>query len=86
MSLAEDGSTNIFEMDLLTRNTKQLTRTVHIDTAPSYSPDGSKVVFESDRDGRQQLFIMDSNGENVKRISYNEGRYATPVWSPRGML
>ena len=85
MSLAQDGSTNIFEMDLLTRVTRQLTNTIHIDTAPSYSPDGEKVVFESDRDGgRQQLFIMGSDGRNVERISYNKGRYATPVWSPRG--
>ena len=85
MSLAQDGSTNIFEMDLLSRATRQLTNTIHIDTAPSYSPDGKKIVFESDRDGgRQQLFIMDSDGRKVKRISYNKGRYATPVWSPRG--
>lgn len=85
MSLAQDGATNIFEMDLLTRATRQLTNTIHIDTAPSYSPDGKKIVFESDRDGgRQQLFIMDSDGRNVQRISYNKGRYATPVWSPRG--
>ena len=85
MSLAQDGATNIFEMDLLSRTTRQLTNTIHIDTAPSYSPDGKKIVFESDRDGgRQQLFIMDIDGRNVKRISYNKGRYATPVWSPRG--
>ena len=85
MSLAQDGATNIFEMDLLSRATRQLTNTIHIDTAPSYSPDGKKIVFESDRDGgRQQLFIMDSDGRNVQRISYNKGRYATPVWSPRG--
>jgi TolB protein len=85
MSLAQDGATNIFEIDLLSRTTRQLTNTIHIDTAPSYSPDGKKIVFESDRDGgRQQLFIMDSDGRNVERISYNKGRYATPVWSPRG--
>jgi TolB protein len=85
MSLAQDGATNIFEMDLLSRATRQLTNTIHIDTAPSYSPEGKKIVFESDRDGgRQQLFIMDSDGRNVKRISFNKGRYATPVWSPRG--
>ena len=85
MSLAQDGATNIFEMDLLSRATRQLTNTIHIDTAPSYSPEGKKIVFESDRDGgRQQLFIMDSDGRNVKRISFDKGRYATPVWSPRG--
>jgi TolB protein len=27
---------------------------------------------------------MDSDGSNVRRLSYGKGRYATPVWSPRG--
>ena len=29
---------------------------------------------------------MDADGRGVRRISYNKGRYATPVWSPRGDL
>ena len=29
---------------------------------------------------------MDSNGKNVKRISFGKGLYGTPVWSPRGDL
>ena len=29
---------------------------------------------------------MDSNGKNVKRISFGNGLYGTPVWSPRGDL
>jgi TolB protein len=29
---------------------------------------------------------MDSDGGNPKRISFGKGRYATPVWSPRGDL
>src|SRR3546814_16765738 len=29
---------------------------------------------------------MDANGGNQRRISFGGGRYATPVWSPRGDL
>ena len=29
---------------------------------------------------------MDADGGNVRRISFGDGRYATPVWSPRGDL
>jgi TolB protein len=36
--------------------------------------------------GTQQLYTMESDGTNVRRISYGEVRYATPVWSPRGDL
>ena len=80
----EDGASDIYEMDLRTQEIRQLTNSRAIDTAPSYSPNGKRVVFESNRAGRQQIYTMTSNGKDVQRISYGEGRYATPVWSPRG--
>ena len=55
-----------------------------IETSPSYSPDGKRIVFSSDRSGGQQLYVMNANGKNMRRISFGKGRYATPVWSPRG--
>jgi TolB protein len=41
-------------------------------------------VFESDRSGNQQLYIMSAGGGEAVRISGGKGRYGTPVWSPRG--
>ncbi|MEK9935301.1 MAG: Tol-Pal system protein TolB, partial [Rhodobiaceae bacterium] len=84
MSWAQEGLTDIYEMDLRTQDIRQLTKTSSIDTAPSYSPDGRRVVFESDRAGRQQIYVMNSDGTGTQRISFGDGRYATPVWSPRG--
>ena len=43
-------------------------------------------MFNSDRGGDQQLYIMGAGGGGAKRISFGNGRYATPVWSPRGDL
>ena len=57
-----------------------------IDVSPCYSPDGQQIVFESDRGGDQQLYVMGAGGGGAKRISFGRGRYATPVWSPRGDL
>ena len=71
-------------MDLRSRRSFRLTNTAAIDTAPSFSPDGSRIVFESDRTGNQQLYVMNADGSGQKRISFGEGRYSTPVWSPRG--
>ena len=64
----------------------RLTEGNSLDTTPSYSPDGSKIVFNSDRGGSQQLYVMDSGGGGIKRISFGNGKYGTPVWSPRGDL
>lgn len=87
MSIAHNGSTQIFAMDLRSRQMRQLTNTPGIiNTSPCYSPDGRRIVFNSDRGGSQQLYVMDANGGNVTRISFGEGKYGTPVWSPRGDL
>jgi len=64
----------------------RLTNAPGIDTGGSFSPDGTKIAFESDRSGTQQLYVMDADGSNPKRISFGGGRYATPNWSPRGDL
>jgi TolB protein len=84
MSLQAEGNSAIYELDLRSRQRRQLTQGTAIDTSPSYSPDGRQVVFETDRDGSQQIYVMNSDGSNPHRISQGEGRYSTPVWSPRG--
>jgi TolB protein len=71
-------------MDLRSKATTRLTDTAAIDTAPSFSPDGSRICFESDRGGRQQVYVMGANGGPAQRISFSDGAYSTPVWSPRG--
>jgi TolB protein len=86
MSLQQEGSANIYAMELRSRRTTRLTDDAAIDVGPSYAPDGSRIVFESDRGGSQQLYVMGADGSNPQRISFGEGTYSTPVWSPRGDL
>jgi TolB protein len=63
-----------------------LTSDPGIDTSPSFSPDGARIVFNSDRGGSPQLYVMNVDGSGQQRISFGQGRYTTPVWSPRGDL
>jgi TolB protein len=87
MSLLQDnGSANLYAMDLRSRNVTRLTNSPAIDTGASYSPDGSQIVFESDRGGKQQIYVMSAGGSEPNRISFGDGSYSTPVWSPRGDL
>jgi TolB protein len=82
MSLGNGGDSGLVEIDLRSKQTRQLTEGAGISTGPSFAPNGADIVFESDREGTQQLYIMGAGG--VRRLSRGEGRYSTPVWSPRG--
>ena len=73
-------------MDLGSRSTSRLTNDASINTSPTYAPDGRRIAFESDRSGKQQIYVMDGSGGSAQRITFGEGRYASPVWSPRGDL
>ena len=41
-------------------------------------------MFESERSGTQQLYVMGADGSGQRRISFGGGRSASPVWSPKG--
>ena len=78
------GNSEIYILDLATRVSSRITNSSAIDVSASFSPDGKKIVFNSDRSGRRHLYVAESDGKNLKRISRERGSYYTPVWSPRG--
>ena len=47
------------------------------------SPDGKRIAFDSDRDGERGVYVADSDGSDVKRVS-GPGYAAVPTWSPNG--
>ena len=63
----EDGNSDIFEIDTEQNTAKRLTSHPGIDTTASYSPDGKKIVFSSDRSGGQQLYLMSSDGLSLEK-------------------
>ncbi|HEX5551026.1 MAG TPA: biopolymer transporter Tol, partial [Nitrospira sp.] len=40
--------------------------------------------FVSDRGGGPQVFLMSSDGSNVRRLTFEGDYNAAPAWSPRG--
>ncbi|QOD37931.1 Tol-Pal system protein TolB [Candidatus Wolbachia massiliensis] len=88
ISHSSDGATNILSLDLNSKRTKKITKNSAISTSPSFSPDQKYIVFSSDISGSQQLYIIDltKKSKKPKRISFGNGKYATPVWSPKGDL
>src|SRR3546814_9406388 len=82
--MAVGGNTDIYLVAASGGRSTRLTDTPGIDIGGSYSPDGSQIVFESDRSGSQQCYVMNADGSNQRRLSFFGGRCATPEWSPRG--
>ena len=58
---------------LESRKVERITEHPSIDTSPSYSPDGKYISFNSDRSGLQQIYVMRSDGTQVKRITFGSG-------------
>jgi Tol biopolymer transport system component len=66
----------------------------HINEEPAWSPDGSQIAFTSDRGGNDDIYVMNSNGGNLRQLTsdpfaalfFNWGNAAdfAPAWSPNG--
>ena len=54
------------------------------DAHPSWSPNREKIVFDSDRSGIPQLYIMNADGGNPRAITDDSLRNTEPKWSPDG--
>jgi Tol biopolymer transport system component len=54
------------------------------DEGPKWSPDGKKIIFRSNRDaksfGRYDLYLMDTEGKNIKRLTHNGGTLINYLW------
>ncbi|OFZ10521.1 MAG: hypothetical protein A2Z20_02755 [Bdellovibrionales bacterium RBG_16_40_8] len=49
---------------------------------PAFSPDGRHVLFVSDRTGTKQLYLVNIDGSNERRITYDGKFYSKPKWGP----
>jgi len=54
------------------------------DLAPSWSPDGSRIAFQSDRDGNYEIYVMNADGSSQTRLSHHPAGDYLPSWSSDG--
>lgn len=74
---------DIFTLDIGLRIRHNLTRNASLDTQAVWSPNGRYIAFQSRRDGRQWLYIMEADGRNVYPLT-NDPKVSqyNPTWSP----
>jgi Tol biopolymer transport system component len=53
------------------------------DASPRYSPNGKRIAFQSDRSGNPEIWMCDSDGQNLSQLtSFRKGVAGTPQWAP----
>jgi dipeptidyl aminopeptidase/acylaminoacyl peptidase len=63
---------------------RQLTTTEKHDRHPRWSPDGQRILFESDRSGENQLWIIDLSGGEARQLTTISSEASNGIWSPDG--
>ncbi len=77
------GKSNLFLLDLETHRVLYLTAGDWTDAAPRWNPAGDRVAFVSDRAGRQDLYVVDDEGDG-HRLTKVQTQVGDPEWAPGG--
>lgn len=65
---------------------RQLTTSPAYDTKPLWSPDGTRIAFNSDRHGSMDLFVVDAAGGIPRRLTTHSGRETLMAWADNDTL
>lgn len=89
MDLANTGTPGpyasaIRTLDLRTGARSRLTGYGTWNSSPSWSSDGTKIAFESSRDGDAEIYVMRPDGSDLAQVTHNEMNDFSPAWSPDG--
>jgi Tol biopolymer transport system component len=92
IDVSPDGQTLVFDLlgDLYALPieggvAKALSRGMAFDTQPRFSPDGRHIVFVSDRDGSENVWIMKADGSGAAPLTSGKDTvFISPEWTPDG--
>ena len=75
------ANSDIYVIDADGKNQRRLTKNTSRNTDPSWSPDGKRIVFVSNRDGNYEIYVMNADGARQVRRRTKDGSDDTdPAW------
>jgi TolB protein len=77
-------NTEIYVMDANGGNVLRRTIDPSRDGSPHWSPDGTKITFDSTRTGGGDIYSMNADGSGVVRLTTSTSHDDDPAWSPDG--
>jgi Tol biopolymer transport system component len=81
-----DTTSEIYTLNIIDGAATRITDNYFFDSYPSYSPDDSRIVFLSERDGTLDLYVMDTSGAD-QQLLYNSGGHDADVdWGSAGRI
>jgi TolB protein len=84
-SLPRTVGQQIVSIDLEAQDRRDLTpHTDGIDDWTAFSPDGRRIAFGSSRDGDFEIYVMQADGADPRRLTASLGLDMRPAWSPDG--
>jgi len=85
-SFTSGRRSTIYTVDVGSRTKKPILSGDGIYASPSFSPDGTKMVFVSDMHGTPQIFLKDMITGETKRLTFSGDYNTAPTFSPKGDL
>jgi len=80
---AADASLDLFVVDVDGSGPSNLTNSPGDDWDPAWSPDGKFIAFITERDGDQEIYVMNSDGSDGRNVSQLPTTPETnPAWRP----
>jgi TolB protein len=76
----DPGSSDIYLMDIASKQWVQLTHDGGRNDFPSWAPDGRHIVFQSSRSGKQEIWMMLADGTKLHQLTFT-GSNSQPNWS-----
>ena len=77
------GSEELYSLNVSNGAVRRLTTNSYCDDWPSWSPDGTQLVFTSSEDGYNELYVINLATSERRRLTYYTIGYR-PNWSPDG--